>query len=228
VQDRLQRDLIRLFKAVLLGLRDISKLCASMHSLRCIDAPVFTTTFLRSRGLSEYSIRRIWRAAKQRSIQGGQIIYHYHDTIFVIRPRVEHGIAYHDADTMVPVDKIDCLTLGDRCYEVPNCNSLYIYLQGRLGHASIMLSASYIVGLLSRTRPSFLSSMLEMSSKAVYDFHETSKFLLNMLSAVLDLLNREAPLLRMILPYVPRSLDELLRVSPLAKKIYIESNKEER
>jgi hypothetical protein len=224
VQSGLQRDLVRLFDAVLLGLRDIAKLCASTPALRCIDSPVFTTTFLRSRGVGEYSIRRIWRAAKQRSVQGGQVLYHYYDTVFVIRPRVEHGIAYHHADTMVPVDKIDCLALGEKCYEVPNCNSFYIYLQGRIGHSSIMMSASYIIGLLSRTQPEFVSSILEMGKEAIYNVRRTKESLPRMLLTVLGLISREAHLLKMILPFVPQSLDDLLRVSPLAKKIYIEAN----
>lgn len=222
VEEPMSRDMLRLFEAVVTGLRDIAKLCASRHRLRCIDAPAFTTTFLRSRGFGEYTIRRIWRAAHDPNVSKGQIIYKYHGIVFRLKPRLEHGTAFHHADTMTPLDRIDCLSLGDKCYEVPHCNSFYIYIEGRLGYASLRINVSYLVGLLSRTRSDFLTRFLEFADRVIKRPRDEFEAIAVLVEEVMDVLESEDKLLSLILPYVPRSLDELLRVSPLAKKLYIE------
>ena len=218
----MSRDMLRLFKAVVIGLRDIAKLCASNYRLHCIDAPAFTTTFLRSRGFNEYIIRRIWRAAHDRSVTGGQVIYRYEGIVFRLKPRLEHGTAYHDARTMTPLDRFDCSILGDECYEVPHCNSFYIYVEGELGHASVRMNVSYLVGLLARTRSGFLSKFLEFANRVIERPRDEFEAIAILMDDVLSVLNEENKLLGFILPFVPRSTDELLRVSPLAKKLYIE------
>ena len=222
VEEPMSRDMMRLFEAVVTGLRDIARMCASMHELRCIDAPAFTTTFLRSRGFGEYVIRRIWRAAHDKNVSKGQTIYKYRDIVFRLKPRLEHGTAYHYADTMTPLDRMDCLSLGDKCYEIPHCNSFYIYIEGRLGYASLRINVSYIVGLLSRTKPGFLTRFLEFADRVIKRPRDELEAIAILVEEVLSVLESERRLLGLILPYVPSSLDDLLRVSPLAKKLYIE------
>ena len=221
-EEPMSRDMLRLFKAVVTGLRDIAKLCASNHRLHCIDAPAFTTTFLRSRGFGEYVIRRIWRAAHDRSVMGGQVIYRYEGMVFRLRPRIEHGTAFHDARTMTPLDRFDCAMLGNECYEVPHCNSFYIYVEGELGHASIRMNVSYLVGLLARTRSGFLSKFLEFANRIIERPRDEFEAIAILIDEVLSVLKDEDKLLGFILPFVPRNVDELLHVSPLAKKLYIE------
>ncbi len=222
LDEPMSRDMLRLFKAVVTGLRDIAKLCVNNHRLHCIDAPAFTTTFLRSRGFNEYIIRRIWHAAHDRSVTGGQVIYRYKEIVFRLKPRLEHGTAYHDARTMTPLDRFDCNVLGNECYEVPHCNSFYIYVEGELGHASVRMNVSYLVGLLARTRSGFLSKFLEFANRVIERPRDEFEAIAILIDEVLSTLRDEDKLLSFVLPFVPRSPDELLRVSPLAKRLYIE------
>ncbi len=220
-EEPLSRDMLRLFRAVMTGLHYIARLCAYQHQLHCIDAPVFTTTFLRSRGFNEYTIRRIWRAVYNRDVIRGQVIYNYRGVVFRFKPRPEHGVAYHDAKTMTPIDRIDCMALGDECYEVPHCNSFYIYVEGELGHAFIRINVTYLVGLLARTHPDFLAEFLDFIDRVLERPRDEIEAAAILINEVLSMLREENKLLSFILPYVPRSLEELLRVSPLAKKLYI-------
>jgi hypothetical protein len=193
-----------------------------VRALHCLDPPIVTTGFLRSRGYGEYEVRRLWRYARRLHALRYPL-YVYEDSLLTLRLVVRQGPAYHYARTMTPVDRVDCEVLGGECRVSTRSYGLYSYIEGHVEGNSVRLNLAHLAVLAARAKPRLV---LEILGHAL-NFVEPPS---NMADRIGELMNVLAKLSRLVeeyytvidnaLPRAPRSLDELLHLSPIIRYVY--------
>ena len=216
----MDRWLARLLAASIEGLKAVVEFCTSMPGLHCLDPPLFTTRFLRSRGFGEYEVRRLWSVARR--LSGGRCtVYSFEDTRLDVRPRVTCGAAYHHAGTMVPVDRVDCEVLGGECLVSTRTNSFYVYVEGHIERNTVRINLAHLAVLAARSSRGLVEELLDHAARALtLAADEKRGELLAVLGGLADLLARYRDVVEAVLPTAPSSLGELLRLSPVLRRLY--------
>ncbi len=179
------------------------------YDVRCRDPPAITSTFLRSvLGFSEFRVKRFWKVAK--SLMGYSLnIYRLRDAWFHLVLNVKKGAVFViENDNFFP-DMFDCVKL--KCVEYPNENVLYLYVEGGLGGEALRVNVVYILRKLFDLRPTCYDTLI----KSIESISEGN--LIGGMSGficVFKILKDYGNILADILPVIPRSLSELMLLSP--------------
>lgn len=179
------------------------------YDVRCRDPPAITSTFLRNvLGFSEFRVKRFWKVAK--SLMGYSLnIYRLRDAWFHLVLNVKKGAVFVvENDNFFP-DMFDCMKL--KCVEYPNENVLYLYVEGGLGGEALRVNVVYILRRLLDSRPTCYETLM----KSVENINEGN--LIEGMSGficVFRVLKDYGNILSDILPVIPRSLSELMLLSP--------------
>ncbi len=194
--------------ALIRGLDSQVKGCIK-YGARCRDPPVITSTFLRNAlGFSEFRVKRFWKVAK--SLMGYSLnIYRLRDAWFHLVINVRKGAVFVTEDGSFFPDMFDCMKL--RCVEYPNENVLYLYVEGGLGGEALRVNVVYIMKKLFDIRPNCYDTLV----KSIENISEGN--LVGGMSGficVFKILKDYSSTLADILPVIPKSLTELVLLSP--------------
>ena len=182
--------------------------CQALN-LRCRDPPLVTTRLLRRVGAGQYVQRSVFNALKQ--ISASEIVlYRYLKTEFSLSVVVRSGKLMH-VDGWVPVDLFDCKAMADRCSSSPRGAAGFVYLVGSVEGSQIRVNAVNLLRLLDISRPGSSRYLLESMRDMLWGRgpDKTLKSLLEVISW---------PSVRLVLPKVPSTPDELLRLSPALRE----------
>jgi len=179
------------------------------YGARCRDPPAITSTFLRSvLGFSEFRVKRFWRVAK--SLTGYSLnVYRLRDAWFHLVLTVRRGgvLAVNGGDFFP--DMFDCLKL--ECVEFTNENALYLYLEGGLGGEALRVNVVHVLTKLLSVRPSCYETLLNaVESVSKGDLRGGASAVACLFRVLRDYSNALAD----IIPVIPKSLSELLLLSP--------------
>ena len=179
------------------------------YDVRCRDPPAITSTFLRNvLGFSEFRVKRFWKVAK--SLMGYSLnIYRLRDAWFHLVLNVKKGAVFVVENANFFPDMFDCMKL--KCVEYPNENVLYLYVEGGLGGEALRVNVVYILRKLFDLRPTCYETLM----KSVENISEGN--LIGGMSGficVFRILKDYGNILADILPVIPRSLSELMLLSP--------------
>ncbi len=221
--------LFRLAHAVLDGLLLIVRLCTSHRSLHCLDPPVFTSPLLRRLGYGEYDIRRIWREGERRSASGGVVVYECCSSRFTVKPVVRHEPAYHHRATMAPVDPIDCRILGDDCVEITHSKKFFLYIVGNVEDNYLKMNVAHLIVTVARSEPGKVVEIIETARRIYGDHGGTPKpeLAVKLVEDVFEIVEERRHILEVLVPRIPSSMDELFRMSPIARLIIATLAREE-
>ncbi|RLG83474.1 MAG: hypothetical protein DRO18_07855 [Thermoprotei archaeon] len=202
--------------ALLKGIDTQVKGCIK-YRLKCRDPPAVTSSFLRFKlNYTEFRVKRFWRIAK--AYHGYSLnVYRLRDAWFHLVILPKKGVAFtYDNYELFP-DMFDCMRIS--CTEYPNENLLYIYLEGSLGGEALRLNLVYVLKKLFEVKPLCYETIIEgvksMVSKGSYSE------IVKSMPCIFRLLREYGPLLSEILPVIPKTLNDLLLISPALGSIFL-------
>jgi hypothetical protein len=220
---QISQDILRLMRAIIDGLTLVVRLCYSNSRLQCLDPPVFTSPMLRRLGYGEYELRRLWRIARGRSTTARRkpvVLYNCCSARFEIEPIVKHEVAYHHRQTMTPVDYVDCRVLGEDCLEATHANKFYLYIRGHVEDNILRINVAHLLALIARRSWGEVESLLRNARRFLEaDNVEKLAVVSEMIEAISRIAAERRHIIEALVPRVPHSLHELLRVSPAAREV---------
>ena len=186
--------------------------------LSCRDPPLATSRFLYSLGFTQYRIRKLWSAlSKQHSYN--IIIYKYRNSTFKLALTYERGPVNHlYLDGLyLPIDDIDSSQHSHMSIvRSPKAHKAYVYVEGEISeHINININVIRVLVLLSRSGArNLVNRMLDEVREVLWGRGENlENILLNIIKY------RNERILEVLLPKVPRSRDELYKLSPALRRI---------
>ncbi|MCE4619732.1 MAG: hypothetical protein F7C33_01785 [Desulfurococcales archaeon] len=186
--------------------------------LSCRDPPLATSRFLYSLGFTQYRIRKLW-SALSKQFNYHIIIYKYRNSVFKLALTYERGPASHLylGGLYLPIDDIDASQHSRMgIVRSPKAHKVYAYIEGEISeHISININIIRILVLLGRSgAQSLIDSMLHEVKGVLWGRGR------NLENILLDLIKyKNIEILEVLLPKVPRSKDELYKLSPALRRI---------
>ena len=186
--------------------------------LSCRDSPLATSRFLYSLGFTQYRIRKLWSALSKQS-NYNIIIYKYRNSVFKLVLAYEKGPASHlYLDGLcLPVDDIDVSQHSHmRVVRSPKAHKAYAYIEGQISeHINININIIRVLVLLGRSGArDLVNEMFDEVKEVLWGRNENlENILLNIIKY------KNIKILEVLLPKVPRSREELFRLSPALRRI---------
>ncbi len=201
-------------EAILNSIRMIYTKCAEL-GLRCNDPPCVITPLLKCLGYNEYQIRRFW--ATFEDLGNGIVleIYRYSLARFNLVISYRKETVMHLRHKCIPLDEIDCRRLGSECIKTPHSHALYIYIDGRVENTVARLNVIRILYFLYSKNPRVVDELMEALRGVIWNRGNV----LELYDKVLSGLRIGSSVLKLILPLVPSNVEELLRLSPILRRI---------
>lgn len=191
------------------------------YNLDCRDPPLATTRLLYSMGYSQYLIRSMWKALQ--SSPGTPVLYKYRNATFnlMVKTSIEAVCSISYNGLIIPLDAMDAIKIkrgGHLCHFTPRSHTVRIYLNGNvLEHVEIRINIIRLLTLMARDyglERTF--SLLDSLTNVIWrrGSGELESFLL-------EALHNEGyrRILSFILPYVPKTPEEIYKVSPALRRI---------
>ncbi len=185
--------------------------CCSYLRLHCRDPPAASSSLLYGLGYNQYQVRSFWSAMKE--IGSAEIeIYKFRRASFRLR------IVYKRAplrevqcvEVKVPIDPADSEGLY---YEyAPSAHAVYLYVEGGFSGVGVKVNAERLLRLVAERDPDLLDELEGSIIKQAWGRGDVE-------NAVLRILRGWHGLLDNVLPRVPRILDDLLRLSPVLRRL---------
>lgn len=221
-----------LAEAVLRALLLEARTAAAEPELKFLDPPLLTTPTLRRLGYGRYRIQQVWEGARAvasiREVRY-RTLYRYGDTEFRLLPQLSEGPVRILRDHGVPLDDYDCHKAGDRCYSAPRGNRFYVYIEGHVENSALRVNTVYLAVLLTRSGGwhllKDLASALMGFAYSIAESLCSGESVEALLQELSDIMARERRLLELVLPHVPRSPEELLRLSPALRFLALSCRK---
>ncbi len=186
--------------------------------LSCRDPPLATSRFLYSLGFTQYRIRKLWSALSKQP-NYNIIIYKYKNNLFKLTLVYERGPVSHLylGGIYLPIDDMDA-SQHSRMGAVrsPRAHKVYAYIEGEISeHINININIIRILVLLGRSgAQSLINKMLDEVKEVLWGRGE------NLENILLDIIKyRNIKILEVLLPKVPRSKEELYKLSPALRRI---------
>ena len=186
--------------------------------LSCRDPPLATSRFLYSLGFTQYRIRKLWSAlSKQHNYN--IIIYKYKNSMFKLTLTYERGPVNHLylEDLYLPIDDIDAFQHSHMSIvRSPKAHKAYAYIEGEISeHINININIIRVLVLLGGSGArDLVNRMLDEAREVLWGRGENlENILLNIIKY------RNTRILEVLLPKVPRSRDELYKLSPALRRI---------
>ncbi|MEB3807069.1 MAG: hypothetical protein GSR73_06105 [Desulfurococcales archaeon] len=201
--------------------RALVKACLDL-GLECRDPPIASTALLYSLGHTQYEVRSLWsRLSKRNSVKA--TIYKYEDSRFYaeLSHEIETIYTLDYGGLSIPVDRLDAERLRRKhctCNISPHSHTVRVYIKGNLSqHVSISVNAVRILVLLGEYLGyNVVDNLLDSLLRLVWR-NELAGLKENI--AVFFKQHKYASVLSIILPYVPRDEEDLLKVSPLLRRL---------
>ena len=212
---RIRETALYEFALTILKSVDIQVKSCLKYNAKCRDPPATTSSLLKSKlGLSEFKIKRFWRIA--RVYHGYSLnIYRLRDAWFHLVILVRRGTAYSYNDDFFP-DEFDCMRA--KCLEYTNENMLYIYLEGGLGGEALRINTIYILKKLLEVESECYKKIMEGVEGIIRRDHTR---IIRSVTCLFRILKSYSTILSEILPFIPRSLNDLLLISPALGSILL-------
>ena len=186
--------------------------------LSCRDPPLATSRFLYSLGFTQYRIRKLW-SALSKQLNYNIIIYKYRNSMFKLTLTYERGPVSHLylGDLYLPIDDIDASQHSHMgVVRSPKAHKVYAYIEGEISeHINININIIRILVLLGRSgAQNLINKMLDEVKEVLWGRGE------NLENILLDIIKyKNIKILEVLLPKVPRSKDELYKLSPALRRI---------
>lgn len=192
------------------------------RGLDCRDPPLATTRLLYSMGYTQYLIRSLWKTLSK--IHGDVTLYKYKGALYNLS--IIHGIEpscmLGENGLFIPLDDLDATRLkhgGHVCLFTPRTHVVRVYLTGSiLEHVGIKINIIRLLYLLAkeaglRKVERLLSELKELAwegnlgvvEKELISFFKYKKY---------------AKIISFFLPFIPHDGEELLKVSPILRKLH--------
>ncbi len=188
------------------------------YNLECRDPYVVTSSYLYSLGYSQYRIRKLWKfLSAEPNIE--VVIYKYKNSLFTIRLVYERGPVKHLVidGFHIPVDDFDASRHPfSHIIFSPKAHRGVIYIEGRISeHINIKVNIIRILLLLSRYFGNDIVSIFLQEVRNILwgRSDKLASILLNFFN------NSDLKFLEILLPRVPKTLDDLIKLSPSIRKI---------
>ncbi len=203
-----------LAEAIVKSIRRVYSKCAELN-LKCTDPPCVISPLLKCLGYNEYQVRRFWSILESLGSSISLEIYRHSLAHFNLVLSYRKETVMHLRNNCIPLDEIDCLRLGSECIKTPHAHALYVYIDGRIEHTSIRVNVIRALYFLYLKNPRIVDELMNALIDVIWERGSPLK-LYNM---VLSALNIGSSILQLILPIVPGNIRDLLRLSPILRKI---------
>jgi len=212
---RIRETALYEFTFIILKSVDIQVKSCFKYNAKCRDPPAVTSSLLKSKlSLSEFKIKRFWRIA--RAYHGYSLsIYRLRDVWFHLVILVKKGTAYSYNDDFFP-DEFDCMKV--KCLEYTNENMLYIYLEGGLGGEALRINTIYVLKKLLEVESECYKKLMEGVEGVIRRDHTK---IVRSIPCLFRILKKHSTILSEILPFIPKSLNDLLLISPALGSILL-------
>ncbi len=200
------------YKAVLRSIPVILNACSVYGSL-CFDLPATTSPLLRCLGYSEYFVRRFWAVFDE--LSNLRIpLYTLRNTSFTLHiVHRKEGIPHIEGEC-IPIEDIVCFTHKLRCVRSPHTHALYLYIEGSYsGRIFVRTNVLRVLRVMNVWREQAPYQFI----KLLDDFLDGTAGVDDLLRFVFDTLIDNKRVMSLILPKLPLSTEELLKLSPLLR-----------
>ena len=190
-------------------------------NLECRDPYLLTTSFLYSLGYTQYRIRKLWKVLSSAKVYE-IIIYKYINSIFSIKMVYEHGPVTHIIvdGIHIPVDRLDVARHHSlQIVKTPHSHKAVAYLEGKISeHINVKINIIRILVLLYKSQGKEVVEKLlnEIEKLMLGRYSKLDREILNII------LKSNCEILQLLVPKVPRNLDDLYRLSPALRKLRAE------
>lgn len=201
-------------EAIVNSVRIILLKCIELN-LKCTDPPIVITPLLRCLGYNEYQIRKFWSFFENLEGNIGFEIYHYSSAHFSLSLSYRKKTIMHLEESCIPLDELDCQELRSQCIKTPHSHALYVYIEGKIGNSSIRLNIVKVLYLLYLRNPKLTDELIETLINIIWKRASIRE----LYDKVLEVLKVGNDILQFILPSIPITSRDLLKLSPILRKI---------
>ncbi|MGC8566984.1 MAG: hypothetical protein ACP5M8_04975 [Caldisphaera sp.] len=185
--------------------------------IRCRDPPLATSRLLRIIGLSEYQERNYWKIARDLIKQPKFILYKFGAVEFSLSFEVKTEKIYHING--IPIDYIDCRLLNKECKVTNKGYTFYVYLIGKIEKSYIKSNSVNLLNILSMYNKDIVLGLLDSIRSSISNGPAGLESLIENILWILKISTVD-----LILPKIPKSIPELLKYSPMLRKLAKDQN----
>ncbi len=211
----LQKTQPWIVEAIIKSAKRVVEDCIEL-GLKCLDPPATITPLLRCLGYNEYQARKFWAFFENLEKPLEVKIYKYLSIEFKLLIAHRKEIVMHLKKGCTPLDELDCRRLHKECIKTPHAHALYVFLEGRVEEDYIRLNIIRLLKLLYEKYPDKTRKILDILVEAAWDHRKINE----VYSIILEILRTESELLKLIVPLIPLSINELVERSPILRRIH--------
>lgn len=200
-------------EAIVNSVGKILSKCVEMN-LKCMDPPSVITPLLRCLGYNEYEIRRFWSFFEKNKGSLSFEIYRYSSVKFSLSFIYRKEAVMHLREDCIPVDELDYQRLKPQCVRTPHSHALYMYIEGEIGDSHMRLNVVNALYLLYLRNSKIVDKLLDTLIDIAWGRAKTSE----LYEKVLEAIGIGSDVLKFILPSIPTTLKELLKISPILRR----------
>ncbi|MCE4619109.1 MAG: hypothetical protein F7C37_06690 [Desulfurococcales archaeon] len=192
------------------------------NNLDCRDPPLASTRFLYSLGYTQYLIRSLWKKLSEPI--DSIALYKYENAVFNLS--VEHSVealcSLEYNGLFIPLDAMDSLHLrhgGHNCLFTPRTHVIRVYLKGSvLDHVEIRINIIRLLSIIAKGLG--LGKVYELLDGIIELLW--NRDVRSIESELLEFFHHDnyERILSFFLPHIPRDLEDLLRVSPVLRRLH--------
>lgn len=201
-------------EAIVRSVKRVLLKCAEL-GIRCRDPPSVITPLLRCLGYNEYKIRRFW-SFFEGAREGLRLeIYRYFSVSFALSLVYRKETVTHLERECIPLDDLDYRKLRSQSIRTPHSHALYVYIDGRIEDSGMRLNVISALRLLYLRNPKLVNELLDTIIDIVWGRAAVSE----LYERILEAIGTGEDVLQLILPSMPTTSRDLLKISPILRRI---------